>query len=95
MEKEYVVALVRPEKYRQLLMDLNGYIVYPPKRAGKTEYTKKVNTLYNLPIEIAPNIDEDIKLLTKEEYEEYRLKEMKSYEEFMRQYEPDIEWRNR
>ena len=93
MEKEYVVALIKPKKYEEILMQEN-YIICPPKKAGKTQYANGIQTIYNLPFEIAPNIDEDIKLLTKEEYEEYRLKEMKLYEEFMRQYEPDREWGN-
>ena len=70
--------------------------VYPPRSAGKCEYAKSIQTIRNLPVEICTDIDEDMKFVTKEEYEEIRKKASerfrKQFDEWFENYESDWEW---
>lgn len=94
MNKEYVCVLIKPKKYIELL-NYDMYNVRPLKQEKRTEYgTFKTETIYNLPFEITNDIDEDIKMLTKKEYEEYEKEKIKNLNDFMQNYEPDYMWNN-
>ena len=97
MKEKYICVLVTPKKYREMLEEINNcnHIIIPKKYQKKDnrEWVDKVETLYNLPVEISTVIDEDIKYVTKEQYEEYRTKSIKQYEDFMKNYEPDYMWK--
>jgi len=94
-EKEYIGVLVKPKKYHELLEEMYGMkCIYPPRSAGKCEYAKSIQTIRSLPVEISTEIDEDIKFVTKEEYEKIRHKEITKYMKFLENYESDWEWNN-
>lgn len=96
MDKEYVCCLVKPRKYHELLSEkYNMFYVKPPKQENGISYGKiETQTIYSLPFELSNDIDEDIKMLTKEEYEEYRMKSIKEYEDFiLNDYMSDDEFR--
>ena len=94
MSKEYVCVLIKPKKYIELL-DCDIYNIRPPKQEKGIEYgATKIETIYNLPFEITNDIDEDIKMVTKEEYDIYRKRKQEKYDEFMKNYEPDYMWNN-
>lgn len=89
-EKEYYCVLVSPKKYREILERVNGsYYVKPPKQMKTSMLYGEVETLYSLPIEISDVIEEDMKFVTKEEYDEIKQVSMKSYEQFMKEYVSD------
>ena len=96
MDKEYYCVIVGKEKYKELLEQLNNmkdFIMYPPNE-DKKEYIAKVNTLYGLPVKISPIVDEKcMKMMTKEEYEEFNKIELNELENFMEEYEPDYMWK--
>lgn len=94
-DKEYIGVLVTPRKYQELLEEIHGMkCVYPPRSAGKYKYAKSIQTIRNLPVEISTEIDEDMKFVTKEEYEKIRNIEATKYMEFLKNYESDWEWNN-
>lgn len=94
-DKEYIGVLVTPKKYQELLEEMHGMrCVYPPRGAGKCEYAKSIQTIKSLPVEISTEINEDMKFVTKEEYEQIKHKETTKYMEFLKNYESDWEWNN-
>lgn len=95
MNKEYYCVLIKPKKYQELL-SWEMYNVKPMNQEKQVGYAVgyETNTIYNLPYEITNYIDEDIKMVTKEEYEAYIERKMEGYDEFMKYYEPDYMWRN-
>jgi hypothetical protein len=95
LNEETVAVLVKPKKYIEMLEQANNtYGVYPPKVDKKNEYVTEVRTMYNLPVIISKDIDENIKFVNKEELEQIQILEQKRYEEFMRNYVSDIEFIN-
>lgn len=94
MNEKYYCVLVTPRKYKEMLEEINGFksIVPPKKYKNGEQWCEKVETIYSLPVEISTVIDEDMKYVTKEEYEELMEKSIKQYEEFMKNYEPDYMW---
>lgn len=94
MNKEYIGVLIKPKKYLELKY-WEDYNIKPLKQENQVSYgTIETQTIYNLPYEITNDIDEDIKMVTKEEYDEYRKRKTKRYDEFMENYEPDYMWNN-
>lgn len=90
MDKDYYCVLVSPKKYQEMLEEINGMkCVYPPKKYGKSKWVEEVKTLYSLPVEISQEIDEDLKYVTKEEYDEIKQLSIKKYEQFMKEYVSD------
>ena len=97
MKENCVCVLVTPKKYQQILEEINNCknIVIPEKykESHCKDYIKGVEILFDLPVIISTAIDEDIKYVTKEEYEEIRKQEIKQTEEFFKNYEPDYMWK--
>lgn len=95
-EKEYYCVLVSKKKYKEMLEEIYNCknIVIPEKyrNENKEKWCDGVETLYSLPVEISEEIEEDMKFVTKEEYDKLRLLHNKRYEEFMKNYEPDYMW---
>ena len=93
MEDKYCV-LIKPRKYNELKYN-DMYCVRPLKEKERNDYVEREEqTIYNLPFEITNDIDEDIKIVSKQEYEEYKEKSIKKYEEFMKTYVSDLEFMN-
>lgn len=95
MDKEYYCIVVGKEKYKELLKQLNDmkdFIMCPPNE-DKAKYITRVDTLYGLPVKISPIVDKKcMKMMTKEEYEEFNKIELNELENFMAEYEPDDMW---
>ena len=95
LNEEIVAVLVKPKKYIEMLEQANNmYGVYPPKVDKKNGYVTEVRTMYNLPVIISKDIDEDMKFVNKEELEQIQILEQKRYEEFMKNYVSDREFIN-
>lgn len=93
MEDKYCV-LIKPKKYIEL-REYDRYTVKPLQEDKRNDYVNGVvKTIYNLPYEITNDIDEDIKIVSKQEYEEYKAKSIRNYEEFMKTYVSDLEFMN-
>lgn len=98
MIDEYICVLVTPKKYKEMLEEINGLkcVILPKKHINdenNEQWCEKIETISSLPVRISTASDEEIKYVTKEEYEQIQKQEIKLMDDFFKEYEPDYMWK--